>query len=182
MNLMKINLVVVLSVMLAACSGIAGYMDTKDEIIQGEGVKISETIQEKDMYGAWAISTDNNDPNDVLLMFSFYADHTGLVYVSNIDRKRKSEHISIEYFTWTLDEKKKELYSNVVRQVETINGKKRDKQVKDSDIHKLELYHSDNEKMALRLQDKKQKFVLLRMPHSTYNKFIQGNPDLPRLK
>lgn len=182
MKLMKTGLTLLLAIVLTACSGLTGYMDTRDEIIQGEGVKLSETIQAKDLYGAWAISTDDNDPNDILLVFSFYTDHTGLVYASNVDRKTQSTHTSIEYFTWQLDENKKELHSNVVRQVETINGKKTDKQVKDSDVHKLELYRSDNEKIAIRLQDKNKKFVLLRMPNSTYNKFIQGRPDLPRLK
>lgn len=182
MSIIQKSLVILLSVMLTACGGIASYMDTSDELLKGEGITLSETIKEKDLYGAWAFATDDKDPEDIMLIFAFYTDHTGLAYGLDVNRKTKAEHMSAEYFTWKLDEANKELYSVIFKEVDRKGDKITEKNVNKPDTHKVGLYRLDNQKFAITLDNKSQRLIFFRMPNETYNDFIQLRPDLPKLK
>ena len=182
MKLIKMGLVIALSAMLTACGGIAAYMDTSDEKLKGQGVTLSETVKTKDLYGAWMFSTDDTDPDDIMLIFAFYTDHTGLAYGLDVNRKTKAEHMSAEYFTWKLDETNKELHSVIFKQVDRKGDKRTEKTVNERDTHKVGLYRLDNQKFAITLDNKSQRMIFFRMPNDTYNDFIKLRPDLPRLK
>jgi len=182
MKLMKTGLTLLLAIVLTACSGLTGYMDTSDKKLEGEGVTLSQIVTNKDLYGVWAIATDDGDPNDVTLIFAFYTDHTGLVYVVDKDAKTKTEYTSAKFFKWKFDEANKELHSAVFKQIEHKKGQRTEKKVDDRDVHKIDLYRLDNEKFAIKLYNKKQRLLLLRMPNDTYNNLLKIRPDLPKLK
>lgn len=182
MKLMQKGLIVLFSLVLAACGGLPSYMDTTDEKLKGQGMTLSETIQTKDLYGAWAFATEDDHPKDVTLVFALYTDHTGLAYALDVDRKTKVETMQAEYFTWKFDEANKKLNSVIFKQVDRKGEKRTEKVVNKPDQHKVDLYRLDNEKFAIELVNKEQRLILLRMPNSTYNEFIKDRPDLPRLK
>lgn len=185
MKLIKTGLIVLFSVVVTACSGMSNYfnaIDTSDKKLEGEGITLSQTIQTKDLYGAWANASDDNGPIDSTVIFALYTDHTGLVYFSDIDRKTKVETMGIEQFTWKFDESKKELNSVIFQQINRVGDKKTTKTMNKKEQHKVDLYRLDNEKLAIKLSNKEQTIELFRMPNDIYNKLTQDRPDLPRLK
>ena len=182
MKLMQKGLIVLFSLVLAACGGLPSYMDTTDEKLKGQGMTLSETIQTKDLYGAWAFATEDDDPNDVTILFALYTDHTGLAYALDVNRKTKVETMQAEYFTWKFDESNKNLISVTFKQIDRVGDKRTEKTLNKPDQHKVDIYRLDNEKFAIKLVNKEQRLILFRMPNETYNNFIKLLPDLPKLK
>lgn len=182
MKLMQKGLIILFSVLLTACSGLANYLDTSDPRLEGEGVTLSETIKTKDLYGAWAFATEDSDPNDVVLIFALYTDHKGLAYGLDTDPKTKVETVGADYFTWQFDEANKELNSITFQQLNGVGDNLTKKDVHKVEKHKVDLYRLDNEKLAIKLVNKEQRLIFFRMPNETYNKYIKDRPDLPRLK
>ncbi|MGL4675799.1 MAG: hypothetical protein ACRCXK_13160 [Wohlfahrtiimonas sp.] len=182
MKLMQTGLIFLFSVVLTACSALTNYVDNRDSKLEGEGIAISKTIQTKDLYGAWANATDDNDPNDVLLLFVLQTNHQGMAYGLETDRKTKVITTGIEHFIWQFDETNHELNSVIIKQINSVGDKRTEKVVNLKEKHKVDLYRLNNEKLAIKLVSKDQSLEFFRMPNETYNKLIKGRSDLPRLK
>lgn len=183
MAMIRTGLIILFSFFIASCSMLtspfAGIND--DKIDQ---MTLADKIQTKDLYGAWAISNDEDDPSlEFLYLVMLMPNQMGVNYLTIDEKKGNPESEYTESYTWKFNSKDNIFTMNSHKRTTKEYGKpekKEDlKEIKDYDT---ELYLLDGKALALKFVGPDGKFIFLKMEDDLYYKLVKDVPGLPRLK
>lgn len=184
MRLLGRILVLSLSLLVAACGMLSSPFEgvNEDKVAR---MTLADTIQAKDLYGAWAISAD--DPVDFLYLVVFLPNHTGLLYLTMDEKDGKPESIYTESLTWKFNEKTRIFTMNSAVRKSIENGKpEKIEKINETKNYHTKMYMLDGKRLAVQFvgdgKTDHRTYTFLRMDDKTYYRLVEGVPDLQRLK
>lgn len=181
--LAKSVVAIVASLMLASCGTLttltSSLSSANDEAVSG--AHIADTIKTKDLYGAWAISTD--DPIDFLYLVVLMPNHSGLNYVTMDEKDGKPESVYTEYSTWEFNEQDKIFTTHVFKRSSSENGRPAVvEEVNETDHYETTMYMAGKDILAIRFTKPGEKYIFLRMDDATYQNLVKDVPGIPKIK
>lgn len=185
MAIIRAGLIILTSFFIASC----GMLKSPFEGVNDDKVDqmtLATTIKTKDLYGAWAIASDDEtNPSDIefLYVVVLMPNHVGVNYLSMDEKKGRPESVYTESYTWQFNEKTNVFTMNSYERVSEEDGKPEKKErLNTVTEYKTELYLLDGKSLAIRFDGSDGKFSFLRMENDVYYKLVKSVPGLPRIK
>lgn len=182
MTFIRTGLICLFTIFITAC----GMLSSPFEGINDDKVEkmtIAETIKSKDLYGAWAIASEDGADMDFLYIVVLMPDHVGVNYLTIDEKKGKPESVYTESYTWKFDSKNKIFTMDSYERVTKEDGKpEKSELLKEIKDYNTDLYLLDGKALAIRFVGPDGKFTFLRMDNDIYHKLVKDVPGLPKLK
>lgn len=181
--LLKATLAIAVSFMLASCSTLTSLTSSLGgaNTQAVDGANVAQTIRTKDLYGAWAIS--NDDEIDFLYLVVLMPNHAGLNFLSIDEKNGKPASEYTEYYKWEFDEQTKTFTSHAFKRESSEYGQPEQvEEVNETDHYNTTLYMNGKEVLAVRFTKPDENFIFLKMDAETYQKLVKDVPGIPSIK
>lgn len=182
MVIIRTGLITLFSLFIASCSMLSSpFAGVNDDKV--DEMTVAETIRTKDLYGAWAIASDDDPKIDFLYVVVLMPNHMGVNYLTLDEKNGQPETEYTESYRWKFNEKE-QVFTMHSEHRSTKEGSKpaKEESINETTTYKTVLYQINGQSLAIRFSDSKEQLTFLRMDNSTYQKLVRGVPGLPRLK
>lgn len=184
MTFIRTGMLLAFSFFITSCSMLSspfeGVNDDKVEMLT-----LADTIKTKDLYGAWAIASDDedNEPIDFLYLVVLLPNHSGLNFLTMDEKNGKPESRYSEYYTWKFNEKEKKFTTHSFKRNSIEYGKPEVSiNLDETTVYDTQVYQLNNDILAVRFSKPGEKYTFLKMDNATYQQLVKDIPGIPAIK